>query len=329
MELVKKDIEEALKLVRDTNGYIGDYGKYSSAFLFGTENQEGINRVVDYNDKDVFTVASSGDQYVGAVYYGAQKVDIYDVNRLTYSLSILKIVSIMTLDYKEFISFLVPNQGDDVGKKFWNLKTLKKVMSIMPSDVAYFWDNIMYECKKIGFDGSFVVPDHPHAYRENIEKGMPFYANEEEYYKLQRMLRNRPFPKFYEADVLSLGEIMCDKYDFIYLSNIIECLVCVELSCYPFSPGYGTEDRTEERYIFKMAKEVMPFLKDNGVILFDYRPNSSASSANDLLFQNNYFDVDEIECKYPPTDNYRRCDDTDLVLTYRPKKTGNILDLVK
>lgn len=331
MDNVKADIEAAVKLIRTNGNNMGNYTKHSSTFLFGTESQEGINSVVDYKDKDVFTVASSGDQYVGSVYYGAKKTDIYDVNRLTYYLTILKVASIMVLDYEEFMAFLVPIHNDHncIEESFWNLRTLEKVIRFMPTDAAYFWDNIMYECKKSGFDGDFIVPKHQHAYRENVVKGMPFYANEKEYYKLQALLRKREFPKFYEADILSLSKIMCDDYDVIYLSNIIECLVCIELSGYPFSPGYGAEDNAEEKYIFKIAKEVMPHLREDGVILFDYRPNNSKNSATDLLFRNDFFEVNEIESKYPATDIYNRCEDTDLVLTYRPKKAGNILDLLK
>lgn len=326
---VMKSIVRALELINGKgDGVLSS--DYSSCFLFGTENQEGINSVINYANKDVCTVASSGDQYVSAVYYGAKKVDLYDINYLTEFLTYLKIASFITLDYEEFIDFLIPIHEDcsTIKKRFWNLETLKKVLPNMPERAAYFWDNVMYVCHKVGFDGNFIVPKNKHSYMENIIKGMPFYANKEEYYKLQSTLRKREYPTFKQADVRTFGEVFNDKYDIIYLSNIIECLVCEALSGY-YMPSYGAEDRLEERYIFELIKQVLPKLREDGLILLDYRPNSSKDAATDLLFNNDYFEVTEIASKYPPSDDYRKCSDTDLVLTYCPKKTGNILDLLK
>ncbi len=57
---VMESIVHALELINSkSDGVLSS--DYSSCFLFGTENQEGINSVINYADKDVCTVASSGD----------------------------------------------------------------------------------------------------------------------------------------------------------------------------------------------------------------------------------------------------------------------------
>ncbi len=337
MEQVKQDIQNALEFIEGKDSK-KIFGKYNSPFIFGTENQSGVNRVIDYQDKDVFTVASSADQYLGAVYYGASKIDIFDINRFTYYIANLKIVAIMNLSYEEFLGFFIPSYKKDNFKAFWNLRTLKKLIPSLPSDVAYFWENIMFKLsrKNSGTQepdyGNFVIKDSKHVYPQNIKRGMPFYESEEEYYKLQAILKRRRLPQFYEADILALKDVIKSKYDILYLSNIIECLVCEEIMKYgSFMPSYGTEDRVEESFIFKICEQVLPLLKTEGIILLDYRPNRSKAESTDLLFNNDYFEATEIPAKFPP---YAKEDqvtenDTDLVLTYNPQKVGNILNLIK
>lgn len=74
MEIVKQDIEAAKRLMIYGKEHNGVFEKYDTSFLFGTENQEGINNIINYQGKDVFTIASSGEQYLGAKYYGAKKL---------------------------------------------------------------------------------------------------------------------------------------------------------------------------------------------------------------------------------------------------------------
>lgn len=126
MKQIQVDIKNALDLIHGKVLEPYEFKKYSSPFLFANENQEGINEIVDYKDKDVCTIAASGDQYLGASYYGAKRVDIFDINRLTYFITCLKIAAVRILDYKEFIDFFMPM--DEAGKikdSFWNLATFK------------------------------------------------------------------------------------------------------------------------------------------------------------------------------------------------------------
>ncbi|HAB66272.1 MAG TPA: hypothetical protein DCE23_02790 [Firmicutes bacterium] len=324
------DAREAVKLVRDKGIVEPCFKKHCTSFLFTTENQEGISKVIDYKGKDVLTVAASGDQYISSVYYGAGNVDIFDINKFSYYITCLKVASLVSLDYETFVGFLIPVHNEGIEKSFWNLRTLKKVIKNMPTDVAYFWDLVMYECKKHGFDGNFVIPNHRNSTKCNVIKGMPFYSSPEEYYKLQSLLKKREYPKYYEVDLLELSSVVTDSYDVIYLSNIVECLVSSEMRMYyGFTPGYNSENMVEERYIFDIARQVMPRLRENGEILYSYRPNSSKEYSTDVLYRNDYFDVTEVDCKYPPSSDYNKTYDTDLVLTYKPSKSGNILDCLK
>lgn len=318
MEKVQEDIRGALDLVHKRIGSDMSFSKHSNAFLFGTENQEGINGVIDYKDKDVYTVASSGDQYLGALYYGANHVELYDINRITYYLTCLKIASIISLDYREFTDFFIPSRTSWLRRSFWSLHTLKKILGYLPKDAALFWDVVMFDVQKYGY-GNLICPYSEFALMENVFKGMPFYNNEGEYYKLQSILRKNGYPNFTDCDILHLKDSLSKSYDIIYLSNIIEGLVCDKLREFPYAP-YGTENYIEYELAGNIIKSLEPHLNNNGVILLDYSPNRSKTERGDWFFNNDIFKVDEVPCKLPPNVHRDTTAYTDLVLTYRPKK---------
>lgn len=311
---VEQDIENALRLAQNKTPIFRGFTRYSEAFLFGTENQEGVNGIINYSQKTVLTPASSGDHYISAVYYDACKVDTFDINRITYYITYLKIAAIITLDYEEFLSFFVSQ--DEAGNfriEFWNLRTLKRLLPSMPRDAAYFWDKIMYAI----YLGELTNPLYSGFVPSNIQRGMPFYKSKEEYYKLQSKLKDRGYPKFYEADILSISELLDTKYDIIYLSNIIECLVCQELYKL-YHPSYYYENIFEKEKTEQILEVLLPFLKKDGIILLNYRPNNA--SADDWLATSDLINVSPIPCKYPPTEAYNRQDDVDMVFTYKPNK---------
>ncbi len=332
--LVQRDVNEALKLMNKPRMERKAFDRYSIPYIFGTESQEGVNQVVDYNEKDVLTLASSGDQYLGAVYYGAKDVDLYDINKLTYYITTLKIAAIKILDYRSFMAFFVPVVNGKPNRWFWNKLLLKKVMKDLPADSAAFWDNIIYEMKKRGIE-QFVYVDLPYHSKDIIKRGMPFYANKEEYYKLQDILRKREYPSFTQTDVLNLKECFVDQYDIVYLSNIIENMAydrCVQIArerawrlfdAVNVSCLDGAEEKAFKEIVDKMCEQVIPLLTSDGVAVMDYRQNKNCTQADDIIFTNDYFDISEISSKNlgDPESRFSYAN-KDLVLTYRPSKTG-------
>lgn len=311
-DILTRDIEEAIRYINMPFADSRIYKTYGNNFIFGTENQEEINKILNYKDKDVLTPASSGDQYLGAFYYGAKSIEIYDINRFTKYITYLKIASIMVLTYEEFIAFWIPIENGVIKKTFWSKKIFNKLNDTLTKDVAYFWDNVMHATKDKKY-GNFILPD---AYMNDIDtvmRGMPFYSNEEEYYKLQSLLKGSVFPQFHEMDIRNINEEFNKKYDLVYLSNIIESLVSFEKTqnCY----RGPSEDEIEEKYLFRVMPQIIKILNKNGTILVNYRTNSL--DVDDLLYSSFLFDVDDIGSKCL---DYDFGCNTDLVLTYQPDK---------
>ncbi len=326
MKLVNEDISESINLIKTTDDDFLGSVKYESPFLFSTESQEAVSTVLDYNNKDVLTVAASGDQYLGAMYYGAKKVDLFDINRFSYYIAYLKIAAVRSLSYQEFMKFFVPYSNNKLNKKFFDLRTLKKLLPLLPSDVGLFWDKVMYEVRKRGY-GNFLVLDFCTNHLEVIKRGMPFYSNEEEYCRLQSILRKNGNPKFSEVDLLKLSDVIVDKYDVVYLSNIIEVLVMEEIMSYPWMmQSYGLEDRVEIEKLEVIGEHLFKVLKDDAIALMDYRTNAGLESSSDLLFNNDFFVATNVLNKIPSyLSNKQRPEEVDCVLTYKPSKTGKYL----
>ncbi len=324
MQAINKDVKEALHLIDQPFTASYNYSPYGTCFVYGTENQQGINDVIKYDGKDVITVASSGDQYLGAVYYGAKTVDLYDINKLTRYISFLKIAAIKSLSFKDFQSFFMPmTENHRVKKTFWNLKTLKRLLPSLPSDVGYFWENIMYEFNKKGY-GNFVYPNSYCHNPEMIQNGMPFYLEESEYYKLQTILRHRDYPEFKNCDVFDLAKAFPNKYDIVYLSNILETIVASEVQSYPFA-SFSTEDRIESELLEKAENTIYKVGRENGTIMLSYRANSTISDSTDLFYNCVLFEANEIPRKYKDNLSHDDKPSTDIVLTYKlPSKRMNI-----
>lgn len=316
MQAVNKDVKEAISLINQKFSPSYNYSQYGTCFLYGTENQEGLNSVINYNNKDVLTVASSGDQYLSAIYYGAKNVDLYDINKLTRYISFLKIAAIKTLSFKDYISFFMPlTENYKVKKTFWNLKTLKRLLPSLPSDVGYFWENIMYEFNKKGY-GNFVFPAAYCNKLEMVQNGMPFYQEESEYYKLQGILRKTEYPIFKNCDIFDLSKAFATQYDIVYLSNILENIVARELQSYPYA-SFSSEDRIETELLEKAENNIYKLGRENGTIMLSYRNNATIADSTDLFYNCVLFDATEIPRKFK--DNSQKDDHapTDIVLTYK------------
>lgn len=316
IEQTRQDIKEAIELIRSYE-YRTGFSKYSSSFIFGTENQQEINKIVRYSQKTVLTPASSGDQYISSVYYDAEKTDIFDINRITFYVTYLKIAAIMLLDYEVFIRFFFPLlDSKKPNPLFWNLSILKGLLKVLPKNVAYFWDNIIFEMF-ISSYGNLVCPSDPRFTPKMIKNGMPFYGDKGEYYKLQAKLRKKGFPKFFEADILNLGELLVADYDFFYLSNIFECLVADTMrGSYYYSPY--KENQVEFEKAHAILDSIEPHLRPNGLMLMNYRQNNNRRI--DWISTCDLFDVTAVPCKIPPMPKYGNYDNVDLVYTYKPKK---------
>lgn len=255
-------------------------------YSFTNENQGEYYKLLDFNRKKVLTVAASGDHAFNAILHGAEKVDTFDINRLTSYYVDLKKTIIETKNYQTFMTFF----GNDYGYiKPFNTYIYKDISDLLMPNSKLFWDTLYSyttgaDIKKYLF----------RVQNEYIINNMNSYLNEENYYRLQDKLSSYKIG-FTENNILNLPKkIKNENYDLILLSNISDYIERM------FSFNQLAKFR---KLILKLGET----LNENGQIVFAYiydvdgkthrkfahnfnNQNKREAAFNDLNYQTLYFD---------------------------------------
>ena len=197
MDTVKNDIDYTFDVL---NGYNND--KYSSVYFKSNENLRNLFGTFDFKDKKCLAILSSGDQVFFFFFKGVKNIDLIDKNKLTIYYFYLRLWTIKYLNtYYPPINFdctFIENllnsvePSDEMEKNaydYWNLFISKFSNRSIKS--LFLTDNDM-------FDNSIDLKD----LGEKIDRKYDFYNND---MKDKLFIRN--------------------KYDFIYLSNLLEWII--------------------------------------------------------------------------------------------------------
>lgn len=176
---------------------------------FTNENVNSFASLYNFSDARVLSVLGSGDQYFASLLYGAREVELYDINERAYDFFVLKYYGIMLLEYEEFYDYFVL-------KKLNDEKQFKDLISYLPSDVRNRLCSLYNR-----YSGLFLYLT-PDIASINYGDGHVIpYFDEDEYYRLQGILRSRGLPKFYLENFLNLPDkLPKNDYDIILTSNI-------------------------------------------------------------------------------------------------------------
>lgn len=126
---------------------INNFNNLSPIYSFTTENIAGYFEYLDFTNKNVLTVAASGDHIINAFYKGAKEVYGFDINYLALIFTELKLVALQNLNYREFLGFFMINDKNDVEKNrnVLDYKVyINKLRKGLSKSVAENWD-MLYE----------------------------------------------------------------------------------------------------------------------------------------------------------------------------------------
>ena len=115
---------------------INNFNSLSQIYSFTTENIAGYFEYLDFTNKNILTVAASGDHIINAFYKGAKQVYGFDINYLAWYHFILKYTAIKVLSYEEFMQMFVSDNLD-------NLSIYAKLRKYLPDEVKYFFDKLI------------------------------------------------------------------------------------------------------------------------------------------------------------------------------------------
>ena len=266
--MTTEEINYAIKRTKQIIEF-GGYKPYSEySFLCGcsNENQEAISKVLDYKNKDILTVAASGEQYFSSKFYGAKNVTLYDINNLAKLYVYLKIGAMKSLDYEKYMSFLVSKEN----KNYLSINTLLKISDYIPDYISKYWYYILKNFNYYQLEKLILYPTDFKGEPVSL-KPEPYYT-QENYEKLKKIIENEKYPKFISSSIYNIAEkINEQKFDVIDTSNIIECILrdSWEFDCY--------NDDIITNWISLIENKLAKLLNENGQIIVDYVPSNSSN----------------------------------------------------
>ena len=240
MDVVNEDINYTFDVL---NGYNNE--KYSNIYFKSNEDLNNLFGTFDFKDKKCLAILSSGDQAFHLLNKGVKDIDLIDKNKLTiyYFYLRLWIIKYLNTYYPpvnfdcNFISELLKNvkPSNEMEKKaynYWNL-FVSNFSNRRISDL-FLIDNDL-------FDNSISNIDE---LNKKIDRKYDFYNND---------IKDRLF--------------ISKKYDFIYLSNLLEWII---------------RDKDE---MIPIRNNLYHLLNDNGYVICSNLCRSGNSGIGALIFE--------------------------------------------
>ncbi len=238
------------------------YDDNSPVFLFTNENiQEYIAKSGGATNKNILTVASSGDHAFEALLAGAKRVDIFDINKMQKAVVDLKSKMIQHLDYGEFMDFFFSKRMQ------FKLELLTKIdQNITPDEIILLLD-LTSENYRI-FESDRTI--------ENTS-----YLQYSDKYKDLKVKLPHSFD-FKHVDIKQLPHVINQKYDYVMLSNIYESM----------PKNKKNEIDAMNDFYKQVLNPLSANLNDNGIIFLDYMWSPDDTPTDQFLnFWKSFFTV--------------------------------------
>lgn len=227
------------------------FNSFSPIYSFATENLVYLD-YLNIKNKKILTVGSSFDHAIYSCYLGAHDITNFDINKIAYFYSQLKLMALQYLSYSEFINFFMINPNS------FNYFIYKKIRSRLSSSVQSYWDKVYFDYKENGYAiRTSDIFNNSYDTMENKIFNCPYLKNDLIYTDTQKAVRKLQF-KWTEINVENLCNHFDEFFDIIILSNISD------YSHYMF----------EKDHLIKYKQQiVLPLttkLNKNGTIMFGY-----------------------------------------------------------
>ncbi len=247
--ILKNEISKAIEAF-DTERLPGDScftekDIYDVLYNFATEDMRGYYKEFG-KIKRFLTVGASGDQILNAIKAGAEKIDVFDLNRLAKRQCAQKVAAAQVLDYEELYKYFISFK-EEMFKCFNGKLALEDNV---------FWESL-YDFK--GEEEIHNLYPYRRFDKEMIYQINP-YLDKEGYEEFQQRIADVEI-NYYDVDLYSLNRCLADNtYDAMTFSNIYEYL--------NYGRFVGKENAL--RYYKFIMEEMYPRLVEDGTIMVTY-----------------------------------------------------------
>lgn len=233
------------------------FGEYSRFYNIATESIKDYIDYLECKNGNALTIGASADQGMELVKKGAKNIYFFDINKADYYFLHLKRCAFLYLKRKDFLDFLIAEQGQTI----LNYNLYKKISEKLPKPVKLFWDTI-YEYFNYNNDAiAYYLFRSPKEHSKRSRVINDYYVNNEVYYSTKENLENCNW-YFIPSDLYSLENNLPDgiNYDAIVLSNIYEYL----------NFGDNVNIENAKKYVDFIKNVLLPRVKNNGSIMSAY-----------------------------------------------------------
>ena len=214
------DITESLKIIDNTKSNINHIKTFhSSSFIYRMLNED-INLYRKYlkNSRRILSVISSGDQIIESITSEKKVIDCFDISKYPKYYLMLKIAAIKSLKKEDYIKLFIESPLTTLDEYYDDLY-YDNIRNYLNGIYKEYWDALFnhtdwYEI----FESSLFQSD---SIQYNFIYKSLNYLKDENYYKLRENIDNAKL-NFYEGDIFTLSRSLKNKYDLVYLSNIID-----------------------------------------------------------------------------------------------------------
>lgn len=267
MSSYKQDSIIAQQIISNSFNNFYGLGTFHNTSVIYKKSNERIECYREYlvNKNNLLSVIASGDQIINCILGGTRVIDAFDISVFPKYFLFLKLAAIEALSRDEYIDFFY-NQLTTSEKYDEYYEAIRQFLN---GDSKEFWDSLfdyftwfdIYN--SMLFSTEIMIKDD--VFRQNL------YLQKEYYEKLKQVIRKVKINTF-DGDILALSNFFNEKYDLVYLSNIInyvsldrykEMLLKFQLNpnglilTYLFSIPNGFRNYFhEENYLFQQFGEI-------------------------------------------------------------------------
>lgn len=271
-KILKDEINKTIDLINSEDNPMVTYiqggnmfsldSVYDYLYTFATEDMAGYYPEFGH-PKTFLTVGASGDQILNAVKIGAEKIDVFDLNRLDKRHCELKINAAKILTPEELCEYF-----DSFDESLFTGLVYK-----MGEEDRIYWETL-YDF--IGFRDLYKLYPYKKLSKEELSKINPYFKKEG-YEEFQERLEGVEI-NYYDADLYSLPTLLENQtYDAMNFSNIYEYL----------NYGRNTNYENAKRYYDFIMGEMYPRLNEGGTMMLSYMYafNENAKKHFEELFE--------------------------------------------
>lgn len=204
--------------IKKADSKITNFSSLEETYFFTNEDMY-LYRKEDLKDKRVLTVTSSGDHALNSIINGAKIIDSFDINLYSKYISALKIAMIKRYNYHEFykkVEWIILNKNFRYNEKTSIIEDIKDYLTLD-------------EYKFLSYLDSVFIKDHNAFYNIinlSVINNLNRYEKQKDYKILKKNLKDVNIT-YYDCDVLDINkELNYNKYDVIYMSNVLEHILC-------------------------------------------------------------------------------------------------------